>query len=190
MFKLHHIQLAINVITGVEIKKDQIINTMMGTECPVSLAFEGDKVVVVNNGKVVFYTTSKEYSDDVQKFLDITRALRNMRKDLKGMEKQAKEYSSPDTNSAKERQIAVMISMKTVPTTVDLSMVKQGDQIHMRSGKVLTLASVEKSRDPYAEYPYSLLFAGKTHANCFDARGNFVKHVLHGFDIIKITSIV
>jgi len=187
MFKLHHIQLAISCITGVEIHKDQITNIMLSTECPVSLAFEEDRVVVVNNGKVVFYTTSKEYSDDVQKFLDITRSLRNT---VKGMEKQLKVYSSPDTHSAEERQIEVMISMKAVPTTVDLSMVKQGDQIHMRSGKVLTLASVEKSRDPYAEYPYSLLFAGKTHANCFDARGNFVKHTLHGFDIIKITSIV
>lgn len=190
MFKLHHIQSAVSCITGVQIHPFQITNTMMGNECPVSLAFEGDKVVVVNNGQVVFYTTTKGYSDDVQKFLDITRALRNMRKDLKGMEKQAKEYSSPDTNSAEERQIEVMISMKTVPTTVDLSMVKQGDQIHMRSGKVLTLVSVEKSRDPYADYPYSLLFAGKTYANCFDARGNFVKHAFHGFDIIKITSIV
>ena len=190
MFKLHHIQLAVSCITGVQICKDNIVNAMMGNQCPVSLAFEGDKVVIVNQGDVVFYTTTPEYSEDVQKFLDITYALRNMRKDLKGMEKQAKEYSSPDTNSAEERQIEVMISMKTVPTTVDLSRVKQGDQIHMRSGTVLTLVSVEKSRDPYAEYPYSLLFADKTYATCFDARGNFVKHALHGFDIIKITSIV
>ena len=144
MFKLHHIQLAVSCITGVQICKDNIVNAMMGNQFPVSLAFEGDKVVIVNQGNVVFYTTTPEYSDDVQKFLDLTRAIRNMRKDLKGMEKQAKAYSSaPDKESEEKLQQKVLVAMKRPIPPVDLSELKEGDRVRLRNGTVVTIYCIE-----------------------------------------------
>lgn len=187
MFKLHHIQSAVSCITGVQIHPFQITNTMMGTECPVSLAFEGDKVVVVNNGQVVFYTTTKGYADEVQKFLDITRSLRNTRKDVKGMEKQLKAYSAPDLASGdtipallvKQLDASLPAEVKVMREgngTIDLDLVKKGDTVFLRKGSELTIAAVDSNCDCTDLLQYCITFTNNNYSyyrqdGCFAPNG-------------------
>lgn len=173
MFKLHHIQSAVSCITGVQIHPFQITNTMMGNECPVSLAFEGDKVVVVNNGQVVFYTTTKGYADEVQKFLDITRALRNMRKDVKGMEKQVKAYSAPDLPAEEQQKEAVLVST-----------LKHGDFVKRRDGMELCVSSVTYTE--YADFPYRVYFTSGTSKTYLEDGRYSLESKTTEYDIVEV----
>lgn len=184
MFKLHHIQLAVSCITGVQICKDNIVNAMMDTKCPISLAFEGDKVVIVSQGNVVFFTTTPEYSTDVQKFLDLTRSLRNMRKDVKGMEKQAKVYSAPDTKVVGD---IPAVPKRPLPS-VDLSTLKAGDKVRLRKGVTYLVIHLTKSPFNCTKYPYWLLLDNHDYIASYDEAGNFLTDIAHHEDIIEIIS--
>jgi len=182
MFKLHHIQSAVSCITGVQIHPFQITNTMMGNECPVSLAFEGDKVVVVNNGQVVFYTTTKEYSADVQKFLDITRALRNTRKDVKGMEKQLKVYSAPDLPDGDK--LPSLLSEEQQKDPICVGTLKRGDLVKLRDGTKLCVSSVTYTE--YAQYPYRVHFTtGTSKTYLEDGRYSLASKTTE-YDIVEV----
>ena len=192
MFKLHHIQLAVSCITGVQICKDNIVNAMMGNQCPVSLAFEGDKVVIVNQGDVVFYTTTPEYSEDVQKFLNITRSLRNMRKDIKGMEKQAKAYSATDDAKV---VICIPVAMKRPIPPVDLSKLKEGDRVRLRNGTVVTIYCIEhkpNGRGHTTNRPYLVDFVGGykeyVGGRFYSTDGKFYLEDTSPFDIVEVIS--
>ena len=178
MFKLQHVHRAINCATGATIKLNNLVNLLLTNET-ISLAFEEDRLVIVSNGNVVFFTTTSEYSAEVHEFLQKQKLVRSLRKEVKDIEKQLKTYLTPDLPGGDKMPSFL------VEEPICVATLKRGDLVKLRDSTKLCVSSVTYTE--YAQYPYRVHFTtGTSKTYLEDGRYSLASKTTE-YDIVEVT---
>jgi len=84
--------------------------------------------------------------------------------------------------------ITPLVDKETVPMTVDLSVLKVGDNVHFRDGTVSLVTNLEPWSD--SVYPFLVTLNGVKGCEVYTQNGRYLKKSESAFDIVAITPLV